>query len=276
MQWIEAIILGLLQGLTEFIPVSSSAHIRVVGELLPGAADPGAAFTAITQIGTEVAVLVYFWRDILRILRAWAAAVSGRLPHNDPDARMGWLIIVGTIPIVVLGLFFEDAIDTVFRSLWLVATMFVVFGVVLAAVDVYGRRTKALEELSIRDGLIYGFAQALALIPGVSRAGGTISAGLALGYTREAAARYSFLLAIPAVFGSGFYKLFQALGEEQTGPFTMGQTLLATAVGFAVGYVIIGWFLRYVSTNSYTLFVNYRILVGLAIYLLLGFGIISA
>lgn len=275
MQWIEAIILGLVQGLTEFIPVSSSAHIRVVGELLPGAADPGAAFTAISQIGTEVAVLVYFWRDILRIIRAWFAAIMGRLPHNDPDARMGWLIIVGTIPIVVLGLLFEDAIETVFRSLWLVATMFVVFGLVLAIVDVYGSRKKALEELSIRDGLIYGFAQALALIPGVSRAGGTISAGLALGYTREAAARYSFLLAVPAVFGSGFYKLFQSIGE-QPGPFTMGQTLLATAVGFVVGYVIIGWFLRYVSTHSYTLFVNYRILVALVIYVLLGFGIINA
>lgn len=275
MQWIEAIILGLVQGLTEFIPVSSSAHIRVIGELLPGAADPGAAFTAISQIGTEIAVLVYFWRDILRIIHAWTAAVAGRLPHSDPDARMGWLIIVGTLPIIVLGLLFEDAIDTAFRSLWVVATMFVLFGLVLAVVDVYGKRKKSLEELSVRDGLIYGFAQALALVPGVSRAGGTISAGLLLGYTREAAARYSFLLAVPAVFGSGFYKLFQALGE-QPGPYTMGQTLLATAVGFGVGYIIIGWFLKYVSTHSYTLFVNYRILVALVIYLLLGFGIISA
>ena len=276
MQWIEAIILGLVQGLTEFIPVSSSAHIRVVGEFLPGAADPGTAFTAISQIGTEIAVLVYFWRDILRIIRAWCAAVAGRLPHSDPDARMGWLIIVGTLPIIVLGLLFEESIDTAFRSLWVVATMFVVFGLVLATVDVYGSRKKSLEELSVRDGLIYGFAQALALVPGVSRAGGTISAGLLLGYTREAAARYSFLLAIPAVFGSGFYKLFQALGEQETGPYTMGQTLLATAVGFVIGYIIIGWFLKYVSTHSYTLFVNYRILVGLVIYLLLGFGIISA
>lgn len=274
MQWIEAIILGLVQGVTEFIPVSSSAHIRVVGELLPGATDPGTAFTAISQIGTEVAVLVYFWRDIMRIIRAWIAAIAGRLSHNDPDARMGWLIIIGTIPIVVLGLLFEDAIDTVFRSMWLVATMFVVFGLVLALADSYGSRKKPLEDLSITDGVLYGLAQSLALVPGVSRAGGTISAGLFLGYTREAAARYSFLLAVPAVFGSGFYKLFQSLGEA-SGPYTMGQTLLATVVGFAVGYVIIGWFLKYVSTNSYTLFVNYRILVGLAIYLLLGFGIIT-
>ncbi|GAA1452381.1 undecaprenyl-diphosphate phosphatase [Nesterenkonia lacusekhoensis] len=275
MQWIEAIILGLVQGLTEFLPVSSSAHLRIVGEFLPGAADPGAAFTAITQLGTETAVLVFFWRDIVRILKAWFAAVAGRLPHSDPDVRMGWLIIIGTLPIVVLGLFFEEMIDTVFRTLWLTATMLVVFAVLLAFADAYGRQRKPLEELNVRDGILFGFAQALALIPGVSRSGGTITAGLLMGYTREAAARYSFLLAIPAVFGSGFYKLIGALGE-QSGPYTMGQTFVATAVGFVVAYFIIGWFLKYVSTNSYTLFVNYRIFLGLFVYIMLGAGIISA
>lgn len=275
MQWIEAIILGLVQGLTEFLPVSSSAHLRIVGEFLPGAADPGAAFTAITQLGTEAAVLVFFWRDIVRILKAWFAAVAGRLPHSDPDVRMGWLIIIGTVPIVVLGLFFEEMIDTVFRTLWLTATMLVVFAVLLAIADAYGRQRKPLEQLSIRDGILFGFAQALALIPGVSRSGGTITAGLLMGYTREAAARYSFLLAIPAVFGSGFYKLAGSLGE-QSGPYTMGQTFVATAVGFVVAYFIIGWFLKYVSTNSYTLFVNYRIVLGLFVYIMLGAGIISA
>lgn len=275
MQWIEAIILGLVQGLTEFLPVSSSAHLRIVGEFLPGAADPGAAFTAITQLGTEAAVLVFFWRDIVRILKAWFAAVAGRLPHSDPDVRMGWLIIIGTLPIVVLGLFFEEMIDTVFRTLWLTATMLVVFAVLLAFADAYGRQRKPLEELSVRDGILFGFAQALALIPGVSRSGGTITAGLLMGYTREAAARYSFLLAIPAVFGSGFYKLIGALGE-QSGPYTMGQTFVATAVGFVVAYFIIGWFLKYVSTNSYTIFVNYRIFLGLFVYIMLGAGIISA
>ncbi|GAB3188829.1 undecaprenyl-diphosphate phosphatase [Nesterenkonia suensis] len=275
MQWIEAIILGLVQGLTEFLPVSSSAHLRIVGEFLPGAADPGSAFTAITQLGTETAVLVYFWRDIVRILRAWCAALAGRLPHRDPDVRMGWLIIVGTIPIVVLGLLFEDLIDTTFRTLWLVATMLIVFGVLLAVADAYGRQKKPLAELTIRDGVLYGFAQSLALIPGVSRSGGTITAGLLMGYTREAAARYSFLLAVPAVFGSGLYKLLGSLGEH-SGPYTMGQTLVATVVGFVVAYVIIGWFLRYVSSHSYTLFVTYRIVVGLAVYGLLGLGVISA
>lgn len=275
MQWIEAIILGLVQGLTEFLPVSSSAHLRIVGEFLPGAADPGAAFTAITQLGTEFAVLVYFWRDIVRILKAWFSAIAGKIPHSDPDARMGWLIIIGTIPIVVLGLLLEDLIESVFRTLWLTATMLVIFAVLLAVADAYGKQRKPLDQLSVRDGIIFGLAQAMALIPGVSRSGGSITAGLLLGYTREAAARYSFLLAIPAVFGSGFYKLLGSFGE-QTGPYSMGQTLLATVVGFFVAYVIIGWFLKYVSQNSYTLFVNYRILLGLFVYVMLGFGIINA
>ncbi|GAB3848657.1 undecaprenyl-diphosphate phosphatase [Nesterenkonia populi] len=275
MQWIEAIILGLVQGLTEFLPVSSSAHLRIVGEFLPGAHDPGAAFTAITQLGTEAAVLVFFWRDILRILGAWGRAVLGRGSHSSPDARMGWLIIVGTIPIVVLGLALEDFIMSTFRSLWLVATMLIAFGILLGFADHVGTQRKPLDRLSVRDGIIFGFAQALALVPGVSRSGGTITAGLLMGYTREAAARYSFLLAIPAVFGSGLYKLIGAFGE-QTGPYTMGQTMLATAVGFAVAYVIIGWFLAYVSRNSYGLFVGYRILLGIFVYIMLSFGIISA
>jgi undecaprenyl-diphosphatase len=274
-QWIEAIILGLVQGLTEFLPVSSSAHLRIVGEFLPGAVDPGAAFTAITQLGTEAAVLVYFWRDIVRILKAWFAALFGRLPHSNPDVRMGWLIIVGTIPIVVLGLLLEDMIESVFRTLWLVATMLIVFAVVLAFADAYGRQRKPLDQLSVRDGIIFGFAQAMALIPGVSRSGGTITAGLLMGYTREAAARYSFLLAIPAVFGSGFYKLYGAIGE-QTGPYSLAQTMVATAVGFFIAYVIIGWFLKYVSSHSYTLFVNYRILLGLFVFIMLSLGIINA
>lgn len=274
MEWIEVIILGLVQGLTEFLPVSSSAHLRIVGEFLPGAADPGAAFTAITQLGTEAAVLVYFWRDIIRILRAWFSAVGGRVPHTDPDVRMGWLIIVGTVPIVVLGLLLEDYIETVFRSLWLVSTMLIVFGLLLAVADHYGRQGKPLDQLTVRDGVLYGFAQAMALIPGVSRSGGTITAGLLMGYTREAAARYSFLLAVPAVFGSGFYKLIGSVGE-QSGPYDLLQTAVATVVGFGVAYVIIGWFLRYVSENSYGLFVKYRIVLGMFVFVMLGLGIIN-
>ena len=274
MNWFEAIFLGLIQGLTEFLPISSSAHLRIVGELLPGAQDPGAAFTAITQLGTETAVAVYFWKDIVRIIKSWFGSLTGRVPRNDPDARMGWLIIIGTLPIVVLGLFFQDQIESTFRSLWIVATMLIVFGIILAVADTVGRQQRTLDQLSYKHGILYGFAQALALIPGVSRSGGTITAGLLMGYTREAAARYAFLLAIPAVFGSGLFQLVKSLDEPM--PYTALQTGAATVVAFVVGFVIIGWFLRYVSTRSYRLFVWYRILLGVLIYLLLGFGVITA
>ncbi|MCQ2000785.1 undecaprenyl-diphosphate phosphatase [Arthrobacter zhaoxinii] len=274
MNWFEAIFLGLIQGLTEFLPISSSAHLRIMGELLPGAQDPGAAFTAITQLGTETAVAVYFWKDIVRIVKSWFGSLFGRVPRSDPDARMGWLIIIGSLPIVVLGLLFQDQIESTFRSLWIVATMLIVFGIILAVADAVGRQQRTLDKLTYRHGILYGFAQALALIPGVSRSGGTITAGLFMGYTREAAARYAFLLAIPAVFGSGLFQLVKSLDEPM--PYTGLQTGAATVVAFVVGFVIIGWFLRYVSTRSYRLFVWYRILLGVCIYLLLGFGVLTA
>ena len=277
MNWLEAIILGLVQGLTEFLPISSSAHLRIVGEFLPGAADPGAAFTAITQIGTELAVLIFFWKDIVRIISRWCRSLVGKVPRNDPDARMGWLIIIGSIPIGVAGLLFEDYIDTSFRSLWIVATMLIVFGLLLAVADSLGRQVKPLEKLTVRDGILFGLAQMMALIPGVSRSGGTITMGLALGYTREAATRYAFLLAVPAVFASGFYKLFKALAEPgQQGAYGMGETLVATIVAFVVGYVVIGWLMRFISTNSFKPFVWYRIGLGVMLYILLGLGVISA
>jgi len=272
--WLEAAFLGLVQGLTEFLPISSSAHLRIVGEFLPGAADPGAAFTAITQLGTETAVIVFFWRDIVRIIQAWFGSLTGKVPRADPDARMGWLVIIGSLPIVVLGLLFQDQIESTLRSLWLVATMMIVFGVFLAIADTVGRQKRELVHLTYKHGILYGFAQALALIPGVSRSGGTITAGLFMGYTREAAARYSFLLAIPAVFGSGVFQLVKSLDEP--GPYGLGETALATAVAFGVGFLIIGWFLRYVSTRSYRLFVWYRIGVGTLLYILLGLGLINA
>ncbi|WP_104164979.1 undecaprenyl-diphosphate phosphatase [Arthrobacter sp. SX1312] len=274
MNWIEAIILGFVQGLTEFLPISSSAHLRIVGEFLPNAEDPGAAFTAITQLGTETAVVVFFWRDIVRIVKAWFGALRGTVPRNDPDARMGWLVIIGSVPIVVLGLLFQEQIEGSFRSMWIVATMLIVFGIILAIADAVGRQTQDLRSLTYRHGILYGLAQALALIPGVSRSGGTITAGLLMGYTREAAARYSFLLAIPAVFGSGVFQLVKSYDE--TGPYGLAETALATVVAFVVGFAIIGWFLRYVTTRGYGLFVWYRILLGLALYVLLGFGVISA
>ncbi|MHC6176642.1 undecaprenyl-diphosphate phosphatase [Glutamicibacter endophyticus] len=274
MNWLEAAFLGLVQGLTEFLPISSSAHLRIVGEILPNAQDPGAAFTAITQLGTETAVIVFFWRDIVRIIGAWCKAITGKLPHSDPDAKMGWMIILGSIPIGVLGLLLEDYIDTNFRSLWIVATMLVVFGLLLAVADHYGKQQRGLQQLTVKHGILYGFAQAMALIPGVSRSGGTITAGLLMGYTREAAARYSFLLAIPAVFLSGLYKLAKSISEP--GVYSLGQTGLATVVAFVVGFFIVGWFLKFVSSHSYRAFVWYRIALGLALFVLLGAGVISA
>ncbi|GAA4481998.1 undecaprenyl-diphosphate phosphatase [Microbacterium panaciterrae] len=274
MHLLEAILLGIVQGLTEFLPVSSSAHLRIVGAFLPEVRDPGAEFTAITQIGTEAAVVVFFWRDIVRIVRHWWLALIGRIPRNDTDARMGWLIIIGSIPIVVLGLVFKDQIETVFRSLWLVAIMLIVFGVLLGVADAIGARRRALKDLTLGHGIVFGVAQSLALIPGVSRSGGTITAGLLLGYERAAAARYAFLLAIPAVFGSGFYELVKGIGKP--GVFSPGETLAATGIAFVVGLAVIAFFMRWISQRSFLPFVVYRILLGIALIVLLATGVIAA
>jgi len=273
MSFIEAIILGLVQGLTEFLPISSSAHLRIVGEFLPGAQDPGAAFTAITQIGTEAAVVVFFWRDIVRIIGRWFRSLGGSIPRKDPDAMMGWYIIVGSIPIVVLGLLFQDQIETTFRSLWLVATMLIVFGILLGVADLFGTRTKTLTNLTWGRAVVFGLAQALALIPGVSRSGGTITAGRAMGFDRPSAARYAFLLAIPAVFGSGFYQLFKH-GDE-TGAYGLPETFVATIVAFAVGLGVIAFLMRWISQRSFLPFVIYRILLGVLVMVLLSVGVLQ-
>ncbi|MXO65622.1 undecaprenyl-diphosphate phosphatase [Altericroceibacterium endophyticum] len=274
-QWFEAAILGLVQGLTEFLPVSSSAHLRIAGAFLPSGQDPGAAFTAITQIGTEAAVLLYFRKDIWRIAMAWLRSFTkARRPEDAEDVRMGWLVIIGTLPIAILGLAFKDAIETSLRNLYLTATMLILFALVLGAADKWGARVKPLKSLSWRDGIIFGFAQAMALIPGVSRSGGTISAGLIMGYTREAAARYSFLLAIPAVLASGFYQLAKSWNDW--GPIGPGPTALATAIAFVVGYWVIVAFLKIVSTRNYLPFVIYRIVAGLGLLALLMTGTIPA
>jgi undecaprenyl-diphosphatase len=274
MGWFEAVVLGLVQGLTEFLPVSSSAHLRIVGTAF-GWDDPGAAFTAITQIGTEAAVVLYFRRDIVRIVRAWVLSLLGRR-KQDPDARMGWLIIVGSIPIVVLGLLLKDRIETTFRDLRIVAIALVAFSLVLLVADRVGRKKLEMDDLNVRDGVLYGLAQALALIPGVSRSGGTITMGLFLGYTREAAARYSFLLAIPAVLGSGFYEAYDSLKGGGSGGATVdwGPTILATVIAFFVGLSVIAWLLRYLNRGSFTPFVVYRVLAGLLVLGLVGAGVL--
>ncbi|MGW2259901.1 undecaprenyl-diphosphate phosphatase [Streptomyces sp. NPDC004749] len=282
MSWFESFILGLVQGLTEFLPISSSAHLRLTAAFA-GWHDPGAAFTAITQIGTEAAVLIYFRKDIARILSAWSRSLVNKEMRGDHDARMGWLVIVGSIPIGVLGITLKDQIEGPFRDLRLIATTLIVMGVVLGIADRLaardesggrhraGKERKTLKDLGVRDGLIYGFCQAMALVPGVSRSGATISGGLLMGYTRESAARYSFLLAVPAVLASGAYELKDA-GE---GHVSWGPTLFATAIAFGVGYAVIAWFMKFITTKSFMPFVIYRILLGIALFVLVGTDTLS-
>ncbi|WP_454167025.1 undecaprenyl-diphosphate phosphatase [Microbacterium lacticum] len=272
----DAIILGIVQGLTEFLPISSSAHLRIIGEFLPSAEDPGATFTAITQIGTELAVLVYFWKRIVRIAGQWFRSLTGAVPRNDPDARMGWIVIIGTIPIGVLGFLFQDVIRDTFRNLWLVAIVLIVFGLLLGAADALGRRTREESDLTYRDGLLLGLAQSLALIPGVSRSGATTTMGLALGFTRTAAAEVAFLLAVPAVFGSGLYELIHAIREPGSAVFTGVETAVATGIAFVVGLAVIAFLMQYLKRGSFLPFVIYRVVLGIVLIILLSLGVLQA
>lgn len=267
---LEALFLGIVQGLTEFLPISSSAHIRIVGEFLPNATDPGAAFTAITQIGTELAVLLYFRKDILNIARAWIKR------DGSAEARLGNLIIIGSLPIVVLGYLGQEYITNHFRSLWVIASMLIIFGLILGFADRYGNREKDLSNLGILDGIRLGFAQSLALIPGVSRSGATIAMGRLLGYQRDAALRYSFLLALPAVFGSGFYELKQAMGDSTVSVYSMPEILAATVTAFIIGYAVIAWLMKFIATKSFTPFVMYRVALGSVLLIGLATGQLSA
>jgi len=269
----KAVFLGLLQGLTEFLPISSSAHLRIFPELL-GWEDPGAAFTAVVQIGTELAVLLYFRRDIWRIGSTWARSLFVRELRAEQDARMGWFIIVGSLPIVLLGVAFKDVIERDFRNLWVIGSMLILLGIVLGVAERVGRKTQSIERLTMRDAVLLGLAQAAALVPGVSRSGSTISMGLFLGYEREAATRYAFLLAIPAVIGAGLFELPEIPGGHYE--YGVLPTVVATVVAFVVGYAAIAWLLRYVSTHSYAPFIVYRIALGGLTLALLGAGVISA
>ncbi|WP_206186763.1 undecaprenyl-diphosphate phosphatase [Williamsia sp. 1135] len=275
MSWAQSIVLGAVQGLTEFLPVSSSGHLRIVSEIWFGE-DAGASFTAVTQLGTEAAVLVFFAKDIIRIIAAWFRGLfdAGK---RDLDYRMGWYVIIATIPIGILGFLFKDQIRTGARNLWLVAAMLIFFSIVIAAAEHFGRKERPIEKLTTRDGLVMGFAQCLALIPGVSRSGATASAGLFMGLKREAAVRFSFLLAIPAVTASGLFSLPDAFnpsgdGMEAPGP----QLLVATAIAFVVGYAAIAWLLKFVANHSLYWFVGYRVILGIVVMGLLAGGVISA
>lgn len=271
--FLQAVVLGLIQGLTEFLPISSSAHLRIYPEVF-GWGDPGAAFTAVIQIGTELAVLLFFRKDIWRIGKAWVLSLFRPEYRGHLDARMGWFIITGSVPIVVLGILLKDIIERDFRSLWLIGCTLIVLGLILGLADRVGRTDKTIKQISLRDAILMGLAQALALIPGVSRSGATLSMGRLLGYEREAATRYAFLLAIPAVIGAGLFELKDVPNGDNL--YGWGPTIVATVVSFVVGYAAIAWLLRYVTTHSYTPFVLYRVALGAATLLLVATGVIAA
>jgi undecaprenyl-diphosphatase len=276
---IQGIILGIVQGLTEFLPISSTAHLRIVPALL-GWRDIGAAATAVIQLGTLIAVLLYFWRDLLRITTAFfrdlAAWVSGGLkgvPWPTQDSRQAWLIGIGTIPIAVCGLLFKSFIKGTARSLWVEATALVVLAVILAIAERVATLKKELGDVGWTEGLGIGAAQALALVPGSSRSGTTITAALFLGLTREAAARFSFLLSVPAVLLSGLHQLWEI--RHELDPSNAPALVVATVVSFVVGYASIAFLLRYLRTHTTTVFVVYRIVLGLAVAALLVAGVLN-
>lgn len=269
----KAVFLGTLQGLTEFLPISSSAHLRIFPEMF-GWGDPGAAFTAVIQIGTEIAVLLYFRHDIWRIASTWVRALFQPAYRGHADARMGWYVIIGSVPIVILGILLKDVIESDFRNLWVIGTTLIVLGVILGVADRISKDARKVGDIGIRDAVLMGLAQAVALIPGVSRSGATISMGRFLGFEREAATRFAFLLAIPAVVGAGLFELKDIPNGANDYGWT--PTIVATVVAFLVGYASIAWLLRYVSTKSYLPFVIYRIGLGALVLGLVAGGVLNA
>ncbi|HPX36174.1 MAG TPA: undecaprenyl-diphosphate phosphatase [Mycobacterium sp.] len=276
MSWLQVVVLSVVQGLTEFLPISSSGHLAIVSRVFFGA-DAGASFTAVSQLGTEAAVLVYFGRDIVRILKAWFDGVFVKAHRDNIDYRMGWYVIIGTIPIVVLGLAFKDAIRSEVRNLWVIATAMLVFSAVIAAAEYFGKQNRHAGQLTWRDGLLVGLAQCLALVPGVSRSGSTISAGLFLGLDRALSARFGFLLAIPAVFASGLFSLPDAFHPVTEGMSATGlQLLVSVVITFVIGYAAISWLLRFLTHHAMYWFVGYRVVLALTIMALLATGVVSA
>ncbi len=273
MSLLEAIVLGIVQGLTEFLPISSTGHLRV-GPALAGWEDPGAAFTAVVQLGTTAAVLIYFRRELWQIAIAWLDSVRTRGRRRDLDARLGWFIFLGTIPIGIFGFAFKDQIETSARDLYLIGTVLIVFGLIMLVADRRASQRQDLEDLNVRQGLFVGFAQALALVPGVSRSGATITAGLIAGLNREAAARYSFLLSTPAIVASAAFEMRKFVGGEETGAGAV-DIVVATLFAFIVGYASIAFLLRWVAKNSLTIFVAYRVVLGALVIALTAAGTIS-
>jgi undecaprenyl-diphosphatase len=271
---VQAIVLGIVQGLTEFLPISSSGHLRIVPAFV-GWDDPGAAFTAVIQLGTMAAVLLYFRHDLLRITTAWLRSLRDPAARRNLDARMGWYLIFGTVPIVIFGVAFKDQIENGARDLYLIGTMLIVFGLVLLTAEAMSRRDRDVTTITRRDAIVIGFAQALALVPGVSRSGATISAGLLLGFDRVSAARFSFLLSIPAVVLSGLYELKDVVNGSAEGAVGVGPTAVATVLAFITGYAAIAFFLRFLTTHSTAVFVAYRVVLGAAVLALVASGTIA-
>ena len=273
MSFLEAVLLGLIQGLTEFLPISSSAHVQIAQELmgLSELTKPQlTAFIATIQIGTELAVVSYFFKTIVSILSAWFSSGFQSWSKQPGEARMGWLIIIGTLPIAVLGLLFREQVENDVRELWVIGVTLIVFGLLLGLADFIGKKRKPLAELGVGSGIAFGLGQALALIPGVSRSGGSITVGLLLGFTREAAARYSFLLAIPAVLAAGGLQFVSSFGDLPHD--LLFATITATVVSFVSGYAVIAWLLRYLERGSFLPFVLWRVMVGSLLLIGLALG----
>jgi undecaprenyl-diphosphatase len=268
----QAVVYGIVQGLTEFLPISSSGHLRIVPALC-GWKDPGAAFTAVIQLGTVLAVLLYFWRELFHVTVGWFRGVLDRGARGTLEYRMGWYLILATIPVGVFGLIFDHQIETGARNLWLIASTLIVLALVLLVAEKVSTRDRGEEEINRTDAITVGLAQALALIPGVSRSGATITAGLFRGLDRPTAARFSFLLSVPAVVLSG---LFEARKIGDPGGPAIGVTVVATIISFFVGLASIAWLMRYISRHSTMVFIIYRVLLGLLLFGLLAAGVISA
>ena len=275
MSWAQTIVLSIVQGLTEFLPVSSSGHLNIVSRLCWGA-DAGASFTAVIQLGTELAVLVFFAKDIVRIIKAWFIGLFHKDRRDNLDYKMGWYVIVGTIPIGLIGFLAKDAIRDNLRSLWVTASVLVVFSFVFMAAEKWGSRKRDFDQLTMKDSIIMGCAQCLALIPGVSRSGGTISAGLFIGLKRSVATRYSLLLAIPAVLASGIFSLPDAFNPTHGQAATSSQLGVGVVIAFILGYISIAWLLKFVEKHSLNWFAGYRVIVGVIVLILLGTGVLTA
>ena len=273
MSWIQVIVLSIVQGLTEFLPVSSSGHLRIVSELFWGQ-DAGASFTAVIQLGTELAVVVFFAKMIWQILTGWFKGWVDKESRGQ-DWKMGWFVIVGSIPIGILGLLGKDLIRDALRNLWITASMLILFSLVFIVAERVGKKNRGFDDLTMKDAIVMGLCQCLALIPGVSRSGGTISGGLFLGLDREVATRFSFLLAIPAVLASGLFSLPDAF-DPAAGQAASGmQLLVGTSIAFVVGYASIAWLLKFVSNHSFEWFAAYRIPVGILVMILLAIGVLQ-